>query len=38
MYLPVNIIRVDERTGEVFFLAGEQTAILINRNGMWRLI
>uniref|UniRef100_UPI0035A1B006 DUF6888 family protein n=1 Tax=Hassallia byssoidea TaxID=482630 RepID=UPI0035A1B006 len=38
MYLPVYIIRIDERTGEVFFLAGEETAILINRNGLWRLL
>ncbi|WP_419183632.1 DUF6888 family protein [Scytonema hofmannii] len=38
MYLPVNVVRVDERTGQVFFLAGEETAILINRNGLWRLL
>ncbi|MGI2905471.1 DUF6888 family protein [Tolypothrix sp. VBCCA 56010] len=32
------MIRLDERTSEVFFLAGEETAILINRNGLWRLL
>jgi hypothetical protein len=29
MYLPIFIIRIDERTEEIFFLAGEETAILI---------
>lgn len=29
MYLPINIIRIDERTEEVFLLAGEETAIAI---------
>jgi len=38
MYLPIFIIRIDERTGEVFFLAGEETAILIFRNGLWRFL
>ncbi|WP_410500407.1 DUF6888 family protein [Chroococcidiopsis sp. SAG 2025] len=38
MYLPIYIIRVDERTGEVFFLAGEKTAVLIFSNGLWRFI
>lgn len=28
MYLAINLIRVDERTGEVFLLAGEETEIL----------
>ncbi|MFB2879095.1 DUF6888 family protein [Floridanema aerugineum] len=36
MYLPIHIIRIDERTGNIFFLAGEETIILIERNGQWR--
>ncbi|MFE1743796.1 DUF6888 family protein [Coleofasciculus sp. H7-2] len=38
MYLPIYIVRIDEPTGGVFFLAGEETAILINRNGLWKLL
>lgn len=38
MYLPIYIIRVDERTGEVFFLAEEETAVLIFSNGLWRFV
>lgn len=38
MYLPIYVVRRDERTGEVFFLAGEETAILIFRNGLWRYV
>ena len=36
MYLPVYIIRIDERTNNVFFLAGEETEIIIPPNGRWR--
>ncbi|WP_432760592.1 DUF6888 family protein [Microcystis aeruginosa] len=28
MYLPVNIVRIDERTGNIFFLAGEEQEII----------
>jgi hypothetical protein len=38
MYLPVYIVRIDEPTGGVFFLAGEETEILIFRNGSWRYL
>jgi hypothetical protein len=38
MYLAINLIRVDERTGEVFLLAGEETEILIFPNGRWRYL
>jgi hypothetical protein len=38
MYLPVHIVRFDEQTGDIFLFAGEETAILINRNGLWRLL
>jgi hypothetical protein len=36
MYLPIFIVRLDERTGDVFFLAGEETEIIIPPNGRWR--
>lgn len=35
MYLPIYLIRIDERTGDVFFLAGEEIAILIFGNARW---
>ncbi|WP_445223390.1 DUF6888 family protein [Coleofasciculus sp. FACHB-SPT9] len=38
MYLPIYIVRIDEPTGGVFFLAGEETEILIFRNGSWRYL
>lgn len=33
MYLPIYIVRIDERTGNIFILAGEETIVLINRDG-----
>ncbi|WP_390883037.1 DUF6888 family protein [Kovacikia minuta] len=38
MYLPVYIVRIDERTEDIFFLGGEETAILISQNGRWEYI
>lgn len=38
LYLPVYIVRIDERTEEIFILAGEETEVLISRSGSWRLI
>jgi hypothetical protein len=38
MYLPVYIIRIDERTKNIFFLAGEEHEIVIFPNGYWRYI
>ncbi|MGF1478824.1 MAG: hypothetical protein ACFB4I_04970 [Cyanophyceae cyanobacterium] len=38
MYLPINLVRVDERTDEVFFLAGEETESLIFPDGQWRYL
>jgi hypothetical protein len=35
MYLPVFLVRMDEQTGKVFFLAGEETEVSIERNGLW---
>ncbi|WP_139374504.1 DUF6888 family protein [Microcystis aeruginosa FBCC-A68] len=38
MYLPVNIVRIDERTENIFFLAGEEQEIIIFKNGDWRYV
>ncbi|WP_442936077.1 DUF6888 family protein [Nostoc sp.] len=32
-YLPINIVRLDERTGNIFILAGNEIEILISRDG-----
>ncbi|WP_442948982.1 DUF6888 family protein [Nostoc sp.] len=29
-------MRLDERTGDIYILAGDETGILINPNGEWR--
>jgi hypothetical protein len=34
-FIPINIVRLDRRTGQIFILAGEETEILININGNW---
>ena len=33
MYTPINLLRIDERTGKVFILAGEDIEIEVN--GEW---
>lgn len=38
MYLPIYIIRIDEPSAGVFMLAGEETEILVYRDGSWRLL
>lgn|GEM_PF-4646364 len=38
LYLPINVVRIDERTGNVFFLAGEENVIEIYANGKWRYL
>ncbi|MBD2776572.1 DUF6888 family protein [Iningainema tapete] len=38
MYLPIYLVRLDERTGEVYFLAGEETEITIFPNGNWQYL
>jgi hypothetical protein len=35
-YLSVHIVRLDERTGELYMLAGEDVGIIIQRDGIWR--
>ncbi|OUL36593.1 hypothetical protein BV372_06405 [Nostoc sp. T09] len=36
LLLAIFIVRLDERTGNIYILAGEETGIVINRNGKWR--
>lgn len=38
MYVPIYLVRVDERTEEVFILAGEETEIVIYKTGYWRYL
>ncbi len=33
MYLPINLVRVDERTGDIIVLAGNEFEIAISREG-----
>ncbi|BAC91339.1 gsr3398 [Gloeobacter violaceus PCC 7421] len=33
MYLPIYLVRIDERTGKVFILAGDDFQVLVDRNG-----
>jgi hypothetical protein len=35
LFLPIYIVRFDQRSNQVFILAGEETEILINPNGNW---
>lgn len=34
-YRSIELVRLDERTGEVVIIAGEETQIAIARNGEW---
>jgi len=36
MYAPIYVVRIDERIGEVFILAGEEIEVLIPPDGQWR--
>lgn len=38
LYLPIDVVRVDERAGNVFFLAGEENVIEIYPGGKWRYV
>ena len=35
MYMPIFLVRLDERTNEVVILAGEEIEISIDQNGEW---
>jgi hypothetical protein len=36
LLLAIFMVRLDERTGNIYILAGEETGIVITRNGKWR--
>ena len=38
MFTPVFILRLDERTGNIFVLAGDNIQMEIYRNGRWRFL
>jgi len=38
MYLPVFLVRIDERTKNIVILAGEENEIIIYPNGKWRYV
>ncbi len=38
MFLAIDLVRLDHRTGEIYVLAGEDTEILIPLNGEWRFL
>ena len=38
MYQRISLIRIDERTKRVYFLAGEEIELLILENGEWRFV
>ncbi|WDD35745.1 hypothetical protein PQG02_17360 [Nostoc sp. UHCC 0926] len=37
-FTPIFIVRLDEQTGNVFILAGDNIEIEIYRNGLWRFL
>ncbi|MFN6560582.1 MAG: DUF6888 family protein [Nostoc sp. ChiSLP01] len=37
-FTPIYIVRLDEQTGNVFILAGDNIEIEIYRNGLWRFL
>jgi hypothetical protein len=37
-FTPIHIVRLDEQTGNVFILAGDNIEIEIYRNGFWRFL
>ncbi|MBL1208669.1 DUF6888 family protein [Geminocystis sp. GBBB08] len=37
-YLDIHLFRFNDRTGEIYILAGEDIEILIASNGTWRFI
>jgi hypothetical protein len=36
--MPIFVVRLDERTGNVFILAGDSIEIEIYRNALWRFL
>nr|ADN13234.1 conserved hypothetical protein [Gloeothece verrucosa PCC 7822] len=37
-YQPIYMVRLDERNGKVFILAGEDIQILVSRDGNWEFL
>lgn len=37
-YLSIDILRLDERTGEIFILSGKEIEILVSHDGNWRFL
>jgi hypothetical protein len=37
-FTPIFVVRLDERTGHIFILAGDTIAVEIPCNGIWRLL
>ena len=38
MYKAINLIRLDERTKEIYLLAGEEIELIIFENGYWSFV
>jgi len=38
LYRQINLIRVDERTKTIYFLAGEEIELVILENGRWSFV
>ncbi|WP_442941654.1 DUF6888 family protein [Nostoc sp.] len=38
MYLPVFLVRIDERTKNLVIIAGEENEIIIYLDGKWRYV
>ncbi|GAX41906.1 hypothetical protein NIES4075_29030 [Tolypothrix sp. NIES-4075] len=38
LYQDIHLFRFDEKTGEIYILAGETIEIIINREGIWEFI
>ena len=37
-FVPIAVIRLDERTGNVSILAGDTIEVEIYRNGLWKFL
>jgi hypothetical protein len=38
VYRPIYMVRLDERTGKIFIIAGNDIEILISRDGNWEYL
>jgi hypothetical protein len=37
-FIPINVVRMDERTKNLFILAGDTIEIEVFRNGLWQYL